>query len=219
MQIGYDDAEAIFETAGQAVHVAFLVMSQEAQQDAPLRMGLIRMMEAIDLPSSRHRAWLDQLRGTKSGTINFAGLSGNDVRAQCSMIVQAVRDRLPEPEMWLMHAKYGVTDFEDVEGRRRFAFSAERIAGIKGLAEWIAPSFPAINPVAMDCLVARLFANHKKLAISVRDLARSFGGNHMTYARASDKIKAQLKQLEAVALSRLEPIFHEHGLIKDFETF
>ena len=39
--------EAVFENVGQAVHVSFLIMAQEAKQDAPLRAALIRAMESV----------------------------------------------------------------------------------------------------------------------------------------------------------------------------
>lgn len=313
--------EAIFENAGQAVHVAFLIMAQEATQDAPLRKALIRIMESIKLDSGNQRHWLDQLRGEPGGSVNFEGLSRGDIRAQCALITQAVTTNLPEIERWLLQAKYGQTDFEDVveddgmadvlaaplenavqearfrmadakakledagvafrkhpdlaarkgmidardglakalddveaaerkvraaqvvrdqakssrlidngpgprtksksgchvaddvRSRRRYSFSPERIAAIKGLSEWFAPMFPRIKPLALDCMLGRLFANHKKLDISARDMAAQFGSSYTTYLRASWKIKNHLRILEERALARLEPVFIEHNVI------
>jgi hypothetical protein len=308
--------EAIFENAGQAVHVAFLIMAQEATQDAPLRKAIIRVMESIKLaPNQRH--WLDQLRGAGGGSVNFAGLSGDEIRAQCAMITQAVKTKLPNVEMWVLQAKYGQTDFEDVadeqgdqevaaveqaqadvqaarekleqargeltaaadairratgwpggssserrqwdgaresvreleaavvvaesrqqaaqvalsqrgacrilnngpqpkrEGvqvRRRFAFSAERIAAIQGLSDWFAPMFPRIKPFAIDCMLGRMFARHKKIDISARELADQFGGSHMKYVRAAFKMKNHVRILEEKAIARLETIFAMQGV-------
>lgn len=310
------EERAIFENAGQAVHVAFLIMAQEATQDAPLRMALIRIMESIKLDTGNQRHWLNQLRGERGGSVNFEGLSSGDIRAQCALITQAVTTNLPEIERWVLQAKYGQTDFEDVDvddaagdslseavvtaeakaqqaralveqarikfasacdvswisstgaarpaqpasfqsarealahanhalaqaecevqrarvtldqagasrlvdngrrgqavaARRRWAFSAERIAAIKGLSDWFMPMFPRIKPLALDCMLGRLFANHKKLDISSRDLAAQFGGNHTKYLRASYKMKNHLRILEEKAIARLEPIFFEHGV-------
>lgn len=311
------EQEAIFENAGQAVHVAFLIMAQEATQDAPLRKALIRVMESIRLDSMQQRHWLDQLRGGGNGTVNFSGLTGGDIRAQCAMITQAVKTKLPSVEMWVLQAKYGQTDFEDVEDahgedagsaleranadvcaardkleraradlttaaeqvrratgwpggtlserrcwdsareavremeaavvaaesrqqsaeiargqttacrildngrgiaedtgvtRRRWAFSAERIAAIQGLSEWFQPMFPRLKPLAIDCMLGRMFANHKKIDISARDLAEQFGGSHMKYVRASYKMKNHIRKLEELAVARLEPIFIEQGV-------
>lgn len=301
--------EAIFGNTGQAVHVAFMVMSQPAMQDAPLRKALIRALESINL-DGQQREWFEQLRGTPSESVNFGGLSGDEVRAQCVMITQAVK-HLPDAEKWTLQAKYGYVEFEDVAagdvtgqqlqaalerahreveaarekvsqahaaldaardqhlayqgrvapagieasvkeqyyaarddvrdagavlsraesvarqvqiavdrargqtvtdgggpapglGGRRFAFSAERIDAIKGLSDWFRPMFPRIKPFAIDCMLGRLFANHTKVEISFRDLAGSFGGNAMTYQRASFKMKNHLRQLEQLALQHLE---------------
>jgi hypothetical protein len=318
------EQEAIFENAGQAVHVAFLIMGQEATQDAPLRKAIIRVMESVQLaPNQRH--WLDQLRGGGGdGTVNFAGLSGDEIRAQCVMITQAVKTKLPNVEMWVLQAKYGQTDFEDVvddqndadqaaldqaqaevqaarkkleqarlelataaeqvrratgwpggssverrqwdcardgvreleaivvaaeskyqaahvaldqrgacrllgngpqpkrdgvRPRRRFAFSAERIAAIQGLSDWFAPMFPRIKPLAIDCMLGRLYAKNKKIDITLRDLAAQFEGNAMTYMRASHKMKNHLRKLEEMALARLERSFCEQGVVRRNETF
>lgn len=309
--------QPIFENAGQAVHVAFLIMAQEATQDAPLRKAIIKAMESVKLDNGQ-RHWLDQLRGAGGGKVNFEGLQGNEIRAQCVMITQAVK-KLPDAEMWVLQAKYGQTDVEDVaEGgkaalaaalttavqkvaaerirmtqaragldvwreryldaqgrvmlpvahaaavfnyqaardevrdvgfalanaekaergariacertsacglvdngrantdgattRRRFVFSVERIAAIDGLARWFEPMFPNIKPLAITCMLGRMFANHKKIDISARDLATAFGDNHTKYLRASMKMKNHLRQLEENAIERLEPLFADHGI-------
>lgn len=309
--------QPIFENTGQAVHVAYLIMAQEATQDAPLRKAIIKAMESVKLDNGQ-RHWLDQLRGTGGGTVNFEGLQGSEIRAQCVMITQAVK-KLPHVEMWVLQAKYGQTDVEDVaeggsapllaalttsvkhvaamrtamhqarhglevwrdrfleaEGRimqagayeaarqkyqiarddvrdagfalaeaekderaariacermkacslvdngramteggtvrRRFVFSAERIAAIDGLATWFEPMFPRIKPLALTCMLGRMFANHKKIDISTRDLATNFGGSQSQYSRASLKMKNHLRQLEESAIARLEPLFVDHGI-------
>jgi hypothetical protein len=310
--------QAIFENAGQAVHVAFLIMAQEATQDAPLRKAIIRVMESIKLETGQQRNWLDQLRGAGGGSVNFSGLSSSDIRAQCALITQAVK-KLPSVEMWVLQAKYGQTEFEDVRDdqvknelaaaalvaaqeevesikvrleaarteqaeaksafqsassaghqvaadrfnsardvvrsvsaaltfaerkvrkaqvdadrmtscslvdngpqrdgattRRRFAFSPERIAAIQGLSEWFAPMFPQIPMFALDCMLGRMYATHKKIEISSRDMAKNFGGNHTKYLRASWKLKNHLRKLEEQGIARLVPIFIEQGVTCPF---
>ena len=317
------EMEAIFSSTGQAVHVAFMVMSQPAMQDAPLRKALIRAMESIRLDGQQHD-WLAQLRGAPSESVNFGGLNGDEVRAQCVMITQAVK-HLPRAEMWTLQAKYGYVEFEDVgdgdltahqltdamecaaneveaqreklrqgrlaldaareqhlayEGRiapastaasvreiyyaarddvrdagaalaraestartiqlavdrangrtvtdgaslatgqsgRRFAFSAERIDAIKGLSDWLRPLFPRIKPLAIDCMLGRLFANHKKIGISFEDIAKSFGGNAKLYERASFKMRNHLRQLEEQALVHLEQRLVKDGVALPTES-
>jgi hypothetical protein len=101
---------------------------------------------------------------------------------------------------------------QGVAARRRWAFSAERITAIKGLSDWFAPMFPRIKPLAIDCMLGMLYANHKKIDISTRDLAKKFGGSHMNYYRASCKMRNHLRKLEESALARLEPAFTLHGV-------
>ncbi|XYJ11800.1 hypothetical protein ACSUZJ_07365 [Telluria sp. B2] len=224
--------QGIFESAGQAVHVAFLVMAQEPSGDAPFRKALIRAMESIRLENNEQRHWLDQLRGERSGTVNFGGLRDTEIRAQCALITQAVRTKLPEVEQWVLQAKYGQVEYEDIDlgdrqlpptekprMQRRYAFSAERIAAIKGLSDWLAPMFRGIKPLAIDCMLGRMFANHKKIDISSRDLASQFGGNHTQYLRASRAMKEHLRKLEGKAMERLEPIFLEQGVTMLSEDF
>ena len=219
------DQVAIFQNVGQAVHVAFLIMGQEPAGDAPFRKALIRAMESIRLDSDVQREWLDQLRGTASGMVNFGGLRGTEIRAQCAMITQAVRTKLPEIERWVLEAKYGQVEFEDIDLgdkqlpaterprlQRRYAFNAERIAAIHGLSDWLAPLVPNVNRFAIDFMLGQIYANHKRIEISTRDLAAQFGGSHMIYFRASGKIKHHLRQLEAQAIARLEPLFVENGV-------
>lgn len=317
------EMEAIFGSTGQAVHVAFMVISQPAMQAAPFRKALIRAMESIRLEGYQ-REWLEQLRGAPSESVNFGGLSGDEVRVQCVMITQAVQ-HLPAAEMWTLQAKYGYVEFEDVpsedltgqqlqdalerahtevgtarekldlarqdlddtreqhlqyQGRvapaaieesvrtryyaarddvrdssaallraestvrqieiivsrangttladgggaaagtsgRRFAFSAERINAIKGLSDWFQPMFPRIKPLAIDCMLGRLFAKHKEIGISFRDLAGSFGGNAMVYQRASFKMQNHLRQLEQLALAHLEERLVKDGVAMPTES-
>lgn len=106
------EVETIFASTGQAVHVAFMVMSQPAMQPAPFRKALIRAMETIRL-ADYQAEWLDQLRGAPSDSVNFCGLTGDEVRAQCVMILQAVT-HLPDAERWALQAKYGYVEYEDV---------------------------------------------------------------------------------------------------------
>jgi hypothetical protein len=52
-----------------------------------------------------------------------------------------------------------------------------------------------------------------ELAHSYRELAKAFGGTHMTYARANTKLRGRLAGLEQSAINRLTPYFERTGLI------
>lgn len=206
---------AIFQTTGQALHVAFLIMSVEARQESPLRRALLQIMGQQEELTKKQRDWMDQLIGEGSGTVNFGGLSSDEVRAQCAMVTQSVKDHLPAPEMHVIHARFIPTEVEDLEdNRKRYYFSQERVDAVKALSDYVQPSYQSIRREAMDCLVAKVFVDHKKTEISFRDLASSFKSSHMTYARAFPKIKETMKTLEMRAIERLTPYFKETGLIE-----
>lgn len=252
---------AIFNNVGQALHVAFLIMSVEAQQDSPLRKALIRMMSDVDLTAAQTE-WFDQLLGTSSGSVNFSGLSSSDVRAQCALILSAVESKLPKQEMWAIQAKYGqmtgargiasdrfrvaqryveqcrlayqaVVDAGETGEQERAAFEAasvafnkmqsgpaigfpeSRVNAIKGLSDWLAPTFSGISGFALDCIVAKIYANHVKTSISYRDLENAFGTSKSTFARVVPLIKEHLNKLEMLAIERLRPIFVNQGIVEE----
>lgn len=206
---------SIFATAGQAIHVAFVVLANEAQQDCLFRKALVRILEAIAMPTDAQSEWLEQLRGSPSKTVRFEGLSPYDIRAQCALIMSAVRTRLPEVEMWALQAKYGKTESEGPVKNRRWAFSREKADAIRNLANWLAASrnFDQLSLQALTLMVARLYVTHKRTEISFRDLAQQFGGNRMTYQRAFHSVRAMLGPLVDMAIGRLTPYFQEQGLV------
>ncbi|MGS1020268.1 hypothetical protein [Burkholderia glumae] len=212
--------DAIFHSTSQALHVAFLVMAQPIREKNAFRLALIQIMEMQPTLTARQRIWLNQLIGdVGESTVNFAGLGMDDVRAQCAVVVSAVRSKLPDIERWAVLARYGQLGDERVpDGTKRFFFLRERSEAIQQLSAWLAPSFDGISLMALDCLLARRYANHAKVDTSFRDLAKSFGGNHMTYKRAHDKIGDRVREVEARAEGILTPYFEKTGLIEPREV-
>jgi len=206
--------EGMFKDVTHALHVAYLVMSTEARQDCTTRAALLKMMEYAESPLTAAQAdWFEELRGVASQSLNFKGLSSDDIRAQCALIVSAVRSKLPPPEMYAMEARFTQTEYEDVQGVRRFAFSREKATAIKALSDWLQPSVSSLPSLAVDCLVAKLYANHSRTAISYRDLEASFRVPRMTFARAATKVKANIRALELSAATRLQQHFIQQGIL------
>lgn len=215
--------EAVFADTRQALAVAYMVTSLEPRQPAPFRKMLIRVMECQDHLTGMQEAWLAQLRGMPAdSTVNFSGLSGDEVRAQCSEVISAVNSKLPAPEQWAVRARFIPTEYEEVsvadESVMRYFYSRARVEAIQDLARWLPDGMTGIQGDALDLLVARVYADGEKLAISFRDMAANFGGNHMTYARAYPKVRARLVELERVAVGRLAPYFERTGLVESAET-
>ncbi|WP_454710964.1 hypothetical protein [Cupriavidus nantongensis] len=213
---------AVFADTRQALYVAHMVMALPPRQKTPFRTALIRAMEATPKLTGMQEAWLEQLRGSPSdSTVDFGGLTSDEVRGQCAMVMSAVDSKLPPPERAVVRARFTPAEYEEIgaggQRHRRYFYGPGRVEGIRYLADWLAHGSPITGP-ALDMLVAKAFANHERLAVSFRDMAQSFGGNHMTYARAFPKIRERLRELEAVAVSRLEEYFAAMGLIAPAEV-
>jgi hypothetical protein len=206
---------AVFSDTRQALHVSFLILSTDPRAKNAFRTALIRILEMQPRLTDRQQTWLDQLIGDASeSTVNFGGLSGDDVRAQCAAVVSAVTSKLPELEQWALFARFGQMGDELMPtGVKRFYFLRERSEAIQGLSRWLAPSFDGVSVMALDCLLARLYVNHSKIDISFRDIAQSFGASHMTYKRTFDKLKVRINELENRAVDMLTPYFERTGLV------
>jgi hypothetical protein len=208
--------EAIFRDTRQALHVAYLIMSTDPRAKNVFRTALIQIMEMQPSLTKRQQAWLEQLIGDVSeSTVNFAGLNGDDVRAQCAEVASAVNSKLADVERWAVIARFGQMGDERLPtGVKRFFFLRDRTEAIQNLSGWLAPSFDDISVMALDCMLARLYANHAKVDISFRDLAKAFGANHMTYKRAFDKVSIRMREVENRAIDQLTPYFERTGLIE-----
>ncbi|USE78920.1 hypothetical protein NDR89_19995 [Cupriavidus gilardii] len=214
---------AVFADTRQALYVAHMVMALPPRQGSPFRTSLIRMLEGAPRLSATQSDWLEQLRGQPGdSTVNFSGLTSDEVRGQCAMVVSTVDSKLPAPERAVIRARFVPAEYEEmVRGdkySRRFFYSRERVEAIGYLGDWLAPTVTAVSRDALDFLVAKVFANHQKLVISYRHLADQFGGNHMTYARAFATVRDRMRELEAVAVDRLTPYFEASGLIERAEA-
>lgn len=143
----------------------------------------------------------------------------DEVRGRCATVMSAVDSKLPAPERAVVRARFTPAEYEQVGAgglrRRRYFYGPGRVESIRYLSDWLAPSSSITGP-ALDMLVAKAFANHERLAVSFRDMAQSFGSNHITYA--FPKIRERLRELEAVAVSRLDGCFAALGLIATDEV-
>ncbi|WP_207000714.1 hypothetical protein [Trinickia mobilis] len=208
--------DAVFKDTRQALHVAFLILSVEPSQKNAFRLTLIQIIESLGTLNRRQAAWLEQLYGERSSTVNFGGLTSDEVRAQCAAVESAVRTKLSDREQWAIWARFGQMGEERLpDGVKRFFFLRERSEAIQNLSAWVIPGFTSISIQAMDCIVARHYMSHKRSEISFRDLAASFGASHMTYKRAYDTIKGRLHSLENEAIDSLKPYFECTGLIEE----
>ncbi|MBR8248679.1 hypothetical protein [Burkholderia cenocepacia] len=210
--------DAIFRSTQQALHVAYLVMSEPVREKNGLRLTLIRIIESLGTLNKRQAAFLEYLYGSNDGTVNFSGLVPIEVRGQCAEVASAVQTKLSAREQWVILARFGQMGDERMpDGTVRIYFLKERSDAIQNLSKYLVGEFRSVSELAMDCIIARHYAGEEKAKISFRDLEKAFGASHMTYKRAYDAICPRLKALENGALDKLTEYFVRTGLVEGRE--
>lgn len=188
-----------FQDTRQALHVAYLVLSLPPRQKAPFRNMLIRILEAIDRPTKAQESWLNELRGPQ-GEFDPDRLTLEEFRAQCAMITDAARTRLPAPEYAAVLA--------------RFAHDNEKVAGINALAVWSRKS-SGITAVALlrDLAAWNYLPRAKREGASMADIAGRHKVAKTSAFRAAKWMAARFTELENLAVARLETGFVLHGVV------
>lgn len=203
---GEKPVNAVFKTTGQALHASYLILSQPAMEKGAFRAALIRAMEATPKLTARQSEWLDQLRGSPSGSVNFEGLSMMEVRAQCSMVTSAVNSRLPTAERGVILARFAVGG-QKGEGVQALVRHCRRSCGINAFA-----------PVYL--LVARHYATKaQREGLSLRAIADKHGVSKHAAETAARWIAKHIGALELLAMQRLQAIFLADGLVEEAEDF
>ncbi|KVE43237.1 hypothetical protein [Burkholderia sp. BDU5] len=208
----------IFENTEQALHVSFLVTSLPPRQKQQFRVALIQILESVGHLSQRQAEFLDYLYGSASGTINFEGLSGDEIRAQCAMVVAAVRAHLLKPErnaVWLRYA-CGIP--------ARPASSANAAdPGIPPSEEWkralvemrtyLRPSLSLTNGDAIMALIAgHSQPKQRQDGLSYRAISEETHIPVRTLERNAQLIRKRLVGLEQQAVKRLKPLFERNNV-------
>ncbi|KVV22323.1 hypothetical protein WK80_22300 [Burkholderia multivorans] len=210
---------AIFQSTEQALHVSFLVTSLPPRQKQQFRLALIQILESIGELDRRQAAFLDYLYGTSSGTICFDGLTGDEIRAQCAMIVAAVRDRLPKPErnaVWLRYAR-GIPAQPARAGRAAdpgVPPSQEWKLGLFGMAAYLRPSLTLTtrDPI-LTLLAAHAFPHQRERAFSYKAISEEHKIPVRTLERNAAIIRKRLRGLELQAINRLTEVFQRDGVV------
>lgn len=199
--------EPIFQSVGQALSVSFLIMSVEARQKNAFRLVLMRIIESVEQPTARLRAWYKELQG-EPGTVNFAGLDPYEVRGQCAMVTRAVADHLPPPERDAVWAKYGL--------------QKEKGDGVLGLSQYMAPQITFKDDIAIRALIYGYFDSSKRKpfdpkkstgGLSYQEISQERGIHIKTLHRANAVIARTSTILLSMAETRLTPMFRRDGLV------
>ncbi|MEX3635982.1 hypothetical protein [Paraburkholderia sp. BR14320] len=142
----------------------------------------------------------------------FDQLTNLEIHAQCAQIVRSVSKHLPASEAATIRARYGLTEFEDVDGRRRYAFSEDRADAIKSLSRYFRTVYDALSEAECDLLVARVFADERSTTpITLRSIAAACGRSHVHYHNYYHAIDDRIYQFEVRALDILTDVFANRG--------
>lgn len=192
--------DAIFRSTPQALHVAYLVMSEPVREKNGFRLTLIRIIESIGTLNRRQAAFLEYLYGQKSGSINFDGLDPLEVRGQCAMITAAVLHQLAPAErhaIWI-----------------RYARGTERKKGVI----WMSKKLRATVNVNLNAV--RYLVAEQSLPKEERDPEKTFQYISdktqvpvRTLERAAAIIRKQLAAYQNAAYDKLTPMFERDGLV------
>ncbi|WP_454756986.1 hypothetical protein [Cupriavidus campinensis] len=196
----------LFADVSHALHVSYLVLSLPPRQKAPFRNMLIQLLEALDQPTLAQERWLTELRGEVSERGYGGSLSMDEYRAQCAMITDAVRTRLPSPEYAAVLARFGHGP-EKLAGCKRLAAYARRSSGLTALT------------LLLDLTARHYLPKQQRQDLTFRSLADKHGGSPATLFRAARWMDQNFRKLETLAIERLEPLFIAHGIVPDRATY
>lgn len=193
---------SLFLSIPRALHFAYLIQAYAAAPESIMARIMREHVEDVDV-------W----EPVKAKTIDFSGLNALEVRAECAGIRRAIADLLPETELHVIRARYGLTDYADVDGVRRFFFDKERSDALQCLGDWAGTFYPELmpkeadKPRPLDFIVARHFASRKTTPITLRQLAEAFGRSHTFYGKVAADLGKRLDLIEMRALDTLTPYF------------
>lgn len=201
---GEKPVDAVFKTTGQALHASYLILSEPAIEKSAFRAALIRAMEATPKLTARQGEWLDQLRGTPSGRVNFEGLTMLEIRGQCCLVTSAVDSRLPTTERGAILSRFGRGGLER-EGYQALVRFSRRSCGISAFA-----------PVYV--LIARHYAPKvRKEGLALRAIAEKYGLTKHAVDTAARWMASHFAALELLAMQRLQAVFLADGLVEEAE--
>lgn len=198
---------AIFKNTEQAVWFSFTIQAFEPGRESQMAKVLRRHLEE-----------LGEAEGYRS-SIDFDGLNALEVRGQAAMVRLAVEALLPGPESWAVKSRYGLTNIvRQADGSRSFAFSAERLIAMRGLAAYLAPDYERMSHDALMLLIARACGEAKAVRPALQQIEAEVGISKSALGRAGDKLKARVDELVGAGLDRLTPLFQREGIVPSEEN-
>lgn len=179
----------VFKSIEQALHVSFLMEILPATQKSAMQSMIDRMLEDAGIVQER-----------EVGTINFGGLSSLEIRGQCAMVRGAVLHHLNQPEIDVVHARYG---YHFLKGQ-----------GIKGVRDRSLPMMSTKNDWATLAMTVSVYGSAKQREeFSTRMIAKEWGLSQSTVVRDIKIIRNTARAIHQQACDKLNSFFELHGLV------
>lgn len=183
--------QSIFQDAGHALHVSFLIHSLPATQASPTAI-------VIDQLVKQNHVW-DEIPPPQARRVNFRGLSPLEVRGQCAQVVAMVEHHLHPAERDAVKAIYG-----------RQVIKATGVRGVAGYCEPMLGHSP-------DCclyLAWHVFMEpQQRKGVTLAEIAEKFGATHEAMRYGASLLRKSGKAFHDRALSSLTDRFERGGLI------
>lgn len=183
--------DAVFQSAAQALHVAYIIQSLPATTQSPTATVINRLKREL-VP------W-DGIKTDTTARVNFGNLSPLEVRAQCAQVVSMVNHLEHPAERHACRAIYGA--------------QTEKASGVQGMAAYLEPvigrSLDYCKYVAWHCFMKA----HQRQGVTQGDIAALFGVTTKMVEHDVRKMRQYGVSLHARALDGLTDRFIRGGLI------
>ncbi len=190
-------SEPIFQDAGHALHVSFLIHSLPAKTISPTAI-------VIDQLVKQNHVW-DGLPPPKHSRVNFGGLSPLEVRAQAAQVVSMVNHLPHEAERYACQAIYG--------------HQVIKADGVRGLGRYCAPILGCQSTeYALYCAWHVFATTRQRDGLSQGDIAAHFGQTVAAVREACATIRRYGRVMHSRALDSLHERFSQGGLIAEGST-
>lgn len=190
--------QPIFRSTGQALDVAYLILTQPPTSKSPTQAVIDDLLEMAGVRKEREHT---------TATVNFGGLSPLEVRAQCSMITAAVRDHLAVAERRAVEARY--------------AYDERKAEGIRFLRDWCAPHWTIESPTARMAIMWHVHMTESQAShnnCTVRAIEGEHGIPKSTVHDQVAKIRKVVSSLRERGVWQLDWRFREQGVVGDHDA-
>jgi hypothetical protein len=185
--------DPIFKSVGQALYVAYLL------EDSPVHEKGATQVLIEDL--LRQRYGEDPIRKSER-TINMGNMTPLELRGQCVLIREDVKNHLAVIERDAILARFGQ--------------HATRALGVRGLRDYYAALCNTRNEGAVLALLWSIYApgaRGRAKDWSLRDIEKKYGVPRVNLNRDQVTLRSLCGKLETMAQNRLEAVFFRKRLI------